>query len=286
VSDGTTILRGIVGSVAYGLNHEDSDIDRLGMFVAPTTAFHGLHPPTQKAASRVQTSPSDYTEHEASKYLSLLLSCNPTVTELLWLPDELYEVVHPEGLALIYMRDKFLSANAVRNAYLGYATQQFKKLDERGSTFAADLIHRTEKHARHLKRLCWQGFTLFSEGWLPIKVEDPEEYREFGRQVASAPQQARDLIAQYEQLFSTTESVLPEHPDKEAAEEWLQSVRAKHYDGPVYFLGKLHRPLSADDRAVNYLDHLIRHKLVSYHTIHECQNALDKLTSMFGKVPA
>jgi hypothetical protein len=87
VSTGTTILRGIVGSVAYGLDHEDSDIDRLGCFVAPTVQFHGLHLPIGKRASRVQTTPSDHTEHEAGKYLSLLLSCNPTVTELLWLPD-------------------------------------------------------------------------------------------------------------------------------------------------------------------------------------------------------
>ncbi len=95
-----TILRGIVGSTAYGLAHEGSDIDRLGMFVAPTVQFHGLHPPIGKAASRVQTSPSDYTEHEAGKYVSLLLGANPTVTELLWLPDDLYEVRLPEAEAI------------------------------------------------------------------------------------------------------------------------------------------------------------------------------------------
>ncbi len=37
------LLSGIVGSTAYGLAHAGSDIDRLGMFAAPTEQLHGLH---------------------------------------------------------------------------------------------------------------------------------------------------------------------------------------------------------------------------------------------------
>ena len=229
MSDGTTILRGIVGSTAYGLAHEGSDVDRLGLFVAPTVQFHGLHPPIGKAASRVQNMPSDYTEHEAGKYVSLLLGCNPTVTELLWLPDELYEIKDEEGLELISLRMRFLSAVRVRNAYLGYATQQFRKLVDRGGTFSSDTSKRTEKHARHLKRLCWQGMTLYLSGYLPIKVDDPEEYREFGRRVAERPEYAAEMISRYEDGFNQTMSVLPESPDESIAEEWLIKVRAKHY---------------------------------------------------------
>lgn len=232
MTDGVTILRGVVGSTAYGLAHEGSDIDRLGLFVAPTIKFHGLHPPTGKAASRVQTTPSDYTEHEAGKYVSLLLSCNPTVTELLWLPEELYEIRKDEGQELIDMRFRFLSAVKVRNAYLGYATQQFRKLSERGGTFSSDTSKRTEKHARHLKRLCWQGMTLYRSGYLPIKVEDPEEYREFGRHVAERPEYAAEMISNYEYGFNQTTSVLPESPDEDAAERWLLKVRALHYSYP------------------------------------------------------
>lgn len=230
MSSGTTILRGIVGSTAYGLDHEESDIDRLGLFVAPTVKFHGLHPPIGKAASRVQKIPSDYTEHEAGKYVSLLLKANPNVTELLWLPDELYEVRTPEGDGLIELRMKFLSATAVRNAYLGYATQQFRKLQDRGDgTFSSDTSKRTEKHARHLKRLCWQGLTLYRSGYLPIKVEDPEEYRRFGREAAERPEFASDMISNYEYAFNETTSVLPESPDERAAEFWLIGTRARHY---------------------------------------------------------
>lgn len=271
---GTTILRGVVGSTAYGLDHEGSDIDRLGCFVVPTVEMLGLHPP---ADSRVQTSPSDYTEHEAAKYIALLLRCNPTVTELLWLPEELYEIVHPEGLALIALREKFLSGRMVRNAYLGYATQQFRKLSDRGDgSFSADTRKRTEKHARHLKRLCWQGSVLYSEGWLPIRVEDPEEYHDFGRKVADNPAYAQAMLEQYELVFNSVESPLPEKPDEEAAEAWLQQVRARHYDGPTY-------RGSAEAQALKYVTHLIDCELVEYRTIYECQHAMANMTRMFER---
>ena len=141
----TIILSGIVGSKAYGLDNEDSDTDRLGIFVAPTVEFHGLYPPTP---THVWTEPDDLTLHEVGKFVRLALKCNPTIMELMWLPDGLYDTVHPEGLALVAIRKKFLSARYVKDAYLGYATQQFKKLVDRGDgSFSADTRKRTEKHA-------------------------------------------------------------------------------------------------------------------------------------------
>lgn len=219
------ILSGIVGSTAYGLARENSDTDRLGCFMAPSSLFLGLHPPTGRAASRVSTQP-DVTEHELGKYVSLLLACNPTVTELLWLPDGLYEVRRPVGEDLVALRSKFLSARAVRNAYLGYATQQFRKLCERGDgSFSSDTRQRTQKHARHLRRLCVQGWTLYSTGHLPIRVEDPDEYFAFGESVAQDPSTARDFISRYEDRFAESPGVLPEHPSADAIDEWLIETR-------------------------------------------------------------
>ena len=228
----TTILRGVVGSTAYGLNHADSDIDRLGCFVAPTASFMGLHIPTAQSSSRVQTEPSDSTEHEIGKFLRLLLGCNPTVSELLWLPNDLYEIKTSYGNELIAMRSKLVFAKGVRNAYLGYATQQFKRLSERGDgSFSADTRKRTAKHARHLKRLCWQGHQLYATGTLPIRVENPDEYMKFGEFVTEDASIAGELIAEYEELFDSTPTVLPERPDEEAADEWLVHLRRQFYDG-------------------------------------------------------
>ncbi|WP_307543655.1 DNA polymerase beta superfamily protein [Streptomyces sp. V3I8] len=225
------LLSGIVGSTAYGLARAGSDVDRLGMFAAPTEDFHGLHGPKE---SYVTTKP-DSTLHEAAKWCRLALRGNPTVVELVWLPDELYEVRTPLGDELIGIRTTLLCARRVRDAYLGYASQQFKRLHDRvagpssaDAADSADTRRRTAKHARHLRRLCHQGFELYATGRLNIRVEDPDEYHRFGERVAADAMAALPLLKHYETAFDETRSALPEHPDEAPVEAWLRRVRAHH----------------------------------------------------------
>ncbi|MFJ8361013.1 DNA polymerase beta superfamily protein [Streptomyces sp. NPDC093984] len=220
------LLSGIVGSTAYGLAHEGSDVDRLGLFAAATERLHGLHPPKE---SHVSTAP-DRTLHEAAKWCRLALGGNPTATELVWLPDELYEVRTALGDELIGIRTSFLCAKRVRDAYLGYATQQFRRLESRGDgSFSADTRGRTAKHARHLKRLCHQGLELYTTGRLTLRVENPQEYHEFGERVATDPAAALPLLRFYENAFGEARTALPERPDERAVEAWLRRVRAHFY---------------------------------------------------------
>lgn len=218
------LLAGIVGSTAYGLAGPDSDVDRLGVFAAPTVAFHGLTEPNE---SVVSSSP-DVTYHEARKYCALALGGNPTVSELLWLGS--YETATPLGVALVGLRRSFLSAKRTRDAYLGYATQQFHRLESRGDgSFSADTRHRTAKHARHLMRLCYQGLWLYRTGELRIRLDIPEAFRSFGERVAAGDiDAARQLIASYEAEFDTASTALPDEPDRAAVEDWLLQVRKAH----------------------------------------------------------
>lgn len=220
------LLSGIVGSTAYGLARAGSDVDRLGVFAAPTQELHGLHPPKE---THVTTAP-DSALHEVAKWCRLALGGNPTVMELVWLPDELYEVRTPLGDELIGLRAAFLSAPRVRAAYLGYAAQQFRRLSGRDEgALTAHARRRTAKHARHLKRLCGQGLELYATGRLTIRVEDPDAHHRFGEQVAADPSVALALLRRYEDAFDATRSVLPEQPDEATVEAWLRRVRAHHY---------------------------------------------------------
>ncbi|MGW5582685.1 nucleotidyltransferase domain-containing protein [Streptomyces sp. NPDC003857] len=220
------LLSGIVGSTAYGLAHAGSDVDRLGVFAVPTQKLHGLHPPKE---SLVGTDP-DRTFHEAAKWCRLALGGNPSVTELVWLADELYEVRTPLGDELIGIRASFLSAPRVRAAYLGYATQQVRRLESKGDRDpSADVRRRTAKHARHLKRLCHQGLELYSTGQLTVRLEGPQDYRAFGEHVAEDATVARSLLRHYENAFDEARCVLPQEPDEAAAESWLHRVRAHFY---------------------------------------------------------
>lgn len=222
-----TILQGIVGSTAYGLATPSSDVDRMGVVVASTAEILSFHPPKPTTV----TVKPDLTLHEVGKFVGLVLKCNPSVTELLWL--ESYEVMatSPWGMDLIDMRQKFLSARLVKSAYLGYATQQFQKLIRRGDgTFSADLGKRTQKHARHLRRLVEQGFELYTTGNLTVRVEDPEAIHEFGRRVEEDPEVAIAYMARAEAEFADVKSALPDHPDEASVEKWLISLRKHHWE--------------------------------------------------------
>ena len=215
------LLAGVVGSTAYGLAHEGSDVDRLGVYAVPTEMLHGLVDPPW---SVVSTNP-DLTMHEAVKWCRLALSCNPTAMELVWLNE--YEVIRPLGAELITIRKAFLSAKAVRNAYLGYATQQLTKLKLREPDDESRL--KSEKNARHLYRLVIQGTHLHQTGELMIKLPDPELVRWTGEQISAEPRIGDGVIRQAEEVFNEP-SALPAEPDKEAVQEWLLSVRRAFYE--------------------------------------------------------
>jgi hypothetical protein len=228
VHPATILLSGVVGSTAYGLSREGSDVDRLGIFAAPTEQLHGLHAPKD---SHVTHHP-DQTLHEAAKWCRLALSVNPTVIELVWLPDDLYEIRTGLGDDLIAIRSAFLSAPRVRTAYLGYATQQFRRLVNRGDgSFSADTRKRTAKHARHLRRLCEQGLSLYTTGRLDVRVHDPNAYFEFGEAVVADADHARPYLIHIEEKFDAAISPLPDRPDEAPAEAWLRRVRRTFYDG-------------------------------------------------------
>lgn len=222
------ILSGVVGSLAYGLATPDSDVDRLGIFAAPTEALHGL---TFPGESKVTTNP-DRTLHECRKACRLMLGGNPTVSEVLWLQS--YETRTAWGDELIRIRKAFQSAKRCRDAYLGYATSQFRKLEARGDgSFSADTRKRTAKHSRHLYRLCHQGLHLYRTGELLIRLVHPGLFREFGEQVAAGGVEvARRMLADYEEEFDRTRTPLPDRPDEETVERWLLAVRRAHLAVP------------------------------------------------------
>ncbi|MEY9864547.1 putative nucleotidyltransferase [Catenulispora sp. GAS73] len=221
---GTVLLSGIVGSTAYGLSGPGSDVDRLGMFAAPTLSLLGLHTPRD---SHVTSAP-DVTFHEAAKLARLALGGNPTASELLWLPDDLYELRTPLGDEAIALRTSLLSAPRVHDAYLGYATQQFRKLLSRDPTWTHRKI---AKHARHLMRLVDQGHELYTTGHVTIRLADPERYRDFGERVAADPDAARPFMADAEERFATARSVLPTEANTAAAEDWVLRVRKAFWEG-------------------------------------------------------
>lgn len=222
------LLRGIVGSNAYGLATPDSDVDIMGVYMAPVDEFLGLDIPKDGDLTVHTVSDlRDHTFHEVGKFMRLALKSNPSILELLWLPDWAYEEISPLGEWLIDSRHWFASAELVKNAYLGYATQQFKLLERRGD-FGSDMKKRTEKHARHLYRLLLQGFDLYRTGELTVQLDafDVAKVKEFGQRVAAGDLDlARTELAYFETQFKDKQPHVRWEPNIEAANSLLLSMR-------------------------------------------------------------
>lgn len=226
----TPLLAAVVGSTAYGLATETSDVDTLMMSAAPTERFLGVHPPGERDLTHVATDP-DVTIHEAGKFVRLCLSANPSVTELLWMPRDSYTFNGLLGWQLIERRSCFLSRRRVINAYFGYAWEQFERLSRTG-TFANVPRNRIEKHARHIMRLVIQGEQLYTTGEMMVRVENPQRLHEFGAIVASDQEtgirHAREFIQSSRARLDEMTSPLAEEPDVQPIEDWLQAVRFAH----------------------------------------------------------
>ncbi|WP_160051178.1 DNA polymerase beta superfamily protein [Nocardiopsis sp. FR26] len=226
----TVLLSGVVGSTAYGLARPGSDVDRLGAFAAPTAAVLGLHKPKD---SIVSTRP-DTTLHEAGKLCGLLLGGNPTVTELLWLPEDLYETVTPLGRELVDIRAAFLCARRVHDSYLGFARGQLARVSKAlaNPPKAGNQAGSVAKSARHMARLLHQGRELYTTGALTVRLDADTAAGvfEFGQSVAGGDLgQAVRLLADTERAMSGR-SALPSTADEARVQDWLLSVRAAHWD--------------------------------------------------------
>lgn len=226
----TPLLAAVVGSTAYGLATESSDVDMLMLSAAPTEVFLGVHPPGERDLTHVTTDP-DITIHEAGKFVRLCLSANPSVTELLWMPRDDYTVFSVLGRQLVERRSCFLSRRKVLGAYFGYAWEQFERLSRKG-TFANVPANRIAKHARHIMRLVIQGEQLYTTGEMTVRVENPQRLHEFGAVVASDQEagisHAREFIATSRARLDEVTSPLLEEPDLRPIEDWLQAVRFAH----------------------------------------------------------
>lgn len=173
----------------------------------------------------------DWTYHEVGKFMKLVMSGNPTVTELLFLDE--YTILAPVGQTLIDNRSVFLSTKAVKNAYRGYAFSQAKRLNNRTEQgldgYDSSLKNRFAKHTRHCFRLLLQCKQLLQTGTLKIKVssEEREWLFNIGEQ---SPQTVVDTFILEDNKMDTIVSVLPDLPDWEAINKLLYDIRIENIE--------------------------------------------------------
>jgi predicted nucleotidyltransferase len=116
------IFRCIAGSQAYGTATAESDRDERGIFVIPAADYLGLtEPPIQ-----LQDERSNIVYFSLRRFLELASVANPTVLELLFMPEDCVQYYSPEMDELIAQRDLFITRQCI-DTHLGYARTQIKK---------------------------------------------------------------------------------------------------------------------------------------------------------------
>lgn len=216
------IFQCIIGSQAYGLADDQSDIDRRGIFLPPAELHWSLYGvPEQLECHETQEA-----YWEIQKFLVLALKANPNVLECLYSP--LVEKASPLAEELLAMREIFLS-RLVYQTYNGYVMSQFKKMQ-------TDIRNQGEvkwKHVMHLIRLLIAGIHVLRQGFVPVQVEEHREQLlaiKRGEVPWGETEKWRlSLHTEFDQALNKTQ--LPERPDYDKANAFLIKARTAALKG-------------------------------------------------------
>lgn len=232
VPHGKIILEGIVGSRAHGLDTLESDWDTAGVFVVPTDVVLGMHKYRETVArndGKDKKIDPDKARHEVEKFLRLCLSANPSVLELLFLPEHL--TLTEEGRMLVEARQAILS-DRIRDSHIGYAVQQIGRIKNRweqkgDASFSSDTRKRTEKHARHVFRLFLQGSKALDTGTIIVRLtpEDADSARAMGILAVTDLQKFLDATDKMIYVLENAPSALPDKPDYDTINDLLVTIR-------------------------------------------------------------
>jgi predicted nucleotidyltransferase len=210
------IYRCVVGSRAYGLDQDDSDTDRRGIYLAPADLQWSLF----GAPEQFEDNTAQSCYWELQKFLTMALKANPNILECLYSP--LVEKATPLGAELVALRHGFLS-QMIFQTFNGYAMSQFKKIEQ-------DIRNQGAvrwKHAMHLLRLLLTGAATLREGRVPVRVEAHRErllvVKRGEMPWADVDTWRQELHRDFERALAETK--LPERPDYEAANRFLLKAR-------------------------------------------------------------
>jgi predicted nucleotidyltransferase len=201
------ILEAVIGSHAYGLASAESDVDRRGVFVAPTEAFWRL----EKPPTSVEGPDAEQLSWEVEHFCKLGLKSNPTVLETLVSP--LVEISTPMGEELRDLLPAFLSRYAVR----AFTRATEMQLSRAGRNLKP-------KQLMHVVRLRLVGLNLLRTGRYDITADRSL------LKIRNGEMPWDDAVAWAHRLgdeIAQAEGPLPEDPDRARVEDWLVSVRRR-----------------------------------------------------------
>ena len=122
------ILLGFGGSIAYGTNTKDSDVDIRGIALNSKNDLLGIN----SGFEQVVSNETDTVIYSLTKIIKLLTSMNPNTCEMLGLKPDHYLYLSSVGQELLDNKKLFLSKRA-KYSFGGYAFSQLRRLDNKAA---------------------------------------------------------------------------------------------------------------------------------------------------------
>ena len=111
----------ICGSVSYGLNTPESDVDKKGVTITPKEYFYGLKTFEQQEYG------ADEVIYSLHKFVRLAFDANPNILEILYTDPKNILFINKYGKKLRENRHLFLTTR-VRHSFGGYSHAQLKRI--------------------------------------------------------------------------------------------------------------------------------------------------------------
>lgn len=210
------IYRCVIGSRAYGLEDDQSDTDRRGIYLPPAE----LHWSLFGVPEQLENEETQEAYWELQKFIVLALKANPNVLECLYSP--IIEFATPLAEEFLGMRQVFLS-KLVFQTYSGYVASQFKKMQ-------TDIRNQGRvkwKHVMHLIRLLISGIDVLREGKVTVEVGEARgqllAIKRGEVPFAEADAWRKRLQVEFESAYKQTS--LPDRPDYERVNTFLIHAR-------------------------------------------------------------
>jgi hypothetical protein len=190
------IYRCVVGSQAFGLSGDDSDVDRRGIYLPPAELHWSLY----GVPEQIENNDTQEAYWELQKFLVMALKANPNILECLHTP--LVEHATPLAQELVAHRKVFLS-KLIYQTYNGYVMSQFKKL--------------------------LSGISALREGELRVRLDEERDalltIKRGERPWPDVNAWRLRLHKEFDEAFASTQ--LPERPDYSWVNEFLLKARSE-----------------------------------------------------------
>lgn len=224
----STILRVVAGSQVHGTGVEQQDDrDEMAVYIPSQERVLGLAPMehyryrTRPEGVRSGPGDLDFVAYSLRKFARLACKGNPSVVQMLFVPNDMLIQCDAFGLQLMGARDLFVTKRVIR-AYMGYMQHQLERLlGARGQKRVnrPELVEQygfDTKFAYHVLRLGHEGLELAETGALTLPIAEPMRSYLVGVRTGAVTleeveKRADEMLADLEWMHGKSD--LPEKPD-------------------------------------------------------------------------